>query len=263
MDKLIALVAQIALELHPDRVDVVAGRIEKLESAERFDPVKARFGPNMDKELIERFEAAWKNEKDIEPRDVASALKGASAAAVLSDIRGKSELVWTGPSTGQVPIRHTEQVLCEVIDLSKRQLFLVSFVAYYVDSVTKALEKAIRRQVEINVLLESSDEHGGKVSHDSVKAIKNALPSANVYVWASVDKFQHEGSSTGSVHAKCAVADGEIAFITSANLTAAAMDRNMELGVVIRGGELPSTLHRHLEALISTGVVEKTGDPTT
>jgi len=162
-------------------------------------------------------------------------------------------------STGQVPVRHTEQVLCEVIDAAKRRLFLVSFVAYEVDSIIRALRGAIGRQVQINVLLESSDKHGGRVTYDSVNAMKNILPSIDVYVWSS-DKKSLPGQLSGAVHAKCAVADGELAFITSANLTAAAMERNMELGVLVRGGELPFELNRHLEALISTKVIEKSDD---
>jgi len=35
------------------------------------------------------------------------------------------------------------------------------------------------------------------------------------------------------------------------------MERNMELGVLIKGGELPSDLHRHLESLVATGLIEQ------
>jgi phosphatidylserine/phosphatidylglycerophosphate/cardiolipin synthase-like enzyme len=37
------------------------------------------------------------------------------------------------------------------------------------------------------------------------------------------------------MHAKAAVADSSTAFLTSANLTEAALERNMELGVLIHG----------------------------
>jgi hypothetical protein len=37
----------------------------------------------------------------------------------------------------------------------------------------------------------------------------------------------------GVLHAKAVVADDEVAFITSANLTEAALDRNIELGALI------------------------------
>lgn len=34
----------------------------------------------------------------------------------------------------------------------------------------------------------------------------------------------------------------------------------MELGVLVRGGVLPFELHRHLEALISTKVIERVSE---
>ena len=256
MDDLLAVIAELGLELHPDRISVVASKIETLGSVEQFAVTRSGFGPNADKELVGRFDRAWRNSEGTFPREVASALRGASAAAVLRERYGAVELVWTGPSTDQVPVRHTEQVLCEVIEAAKRRLFLVSFVAYEVDSVIRALRGAIGRQVQIGVLLESSDKHGGRVTYDSVRAVKKHLPSIDVYVWSS-DRKSLPGQLPGAVHAKCAVADGALAFITSANLTAAAMERNMELGVLVKGGDLPSDLHRHLDALVSTKAIEK------
>lgn len=249
MDDLLVVIAELGLELHPDRISTVASKIETLGSVEQFTLTRSSFGPNADKELVGRLDRAWRNSRNTSPSDVASALRGASAAAILRENRGAVELVWTGPSTGQVPVRHTEQVLCEVIEAAKRRLFLVSFVAYEVDSIIRALRGAIGRQVQID----------GRVTYDSVKAMKSILPSIDVYVWSS-EKKSLPGQLSGAVHAKCAVADGELAFITSANLTSAAMERNMELGVLVKGGELPFELHRHLEALISTKVIEKVNE---
>jgi len=62
---------------------------------------------------------------------------------------------------------------------------------------------------------------------------------------------------SASVHAKCAVADSRLAFITSANLTSAALERNMELGLLLRGGTVPDRLHAHLAALVTTKVVKQ------
>jgi len=256
MDELMEVIAELGLELHPDRISIVASKIEMLGSVEQFALTRSSFGPNTDKELVGRLGCAWLNSKGTSPSDVASALRGASAAATLRENRGAMELVWTGPSTGQVPVRHTEQVLCEVIEAAKRKLFLVSFVAYEVDSIIRALRGAIGRQVQIAVLLELSDKHGGRVTYDSVKAMKDIFPSIDVYVWATGKKSLPKQLS-GAVHAKCAVADGELAFITSANLTSAAMEINMELGVLVKGGELPSELHRHLEALVYTKTIER------
>ncbi len=169
--------------------------------------------------------------------------------------RGSLELVWTGPKTDLVPTRNTEQVLCEVIDIAKHRLFLVSFVAYEVPRIIKSLREAIDRQVRVDILLESSIEKGGNVDVDSVMTMKNAVPMANIFVGNYNVGKKNSKLIGGSVHAKCAVADGKLAFITSANLSKAAMDRNMELGVLVREGHLPDQLHRHLEALITTEMV--------
>ncbi|MCA1701314.1 MAG: phospholipase D-like domain-containing protein, partial [Actinobacteria bacterium] len=58
-----------------------------------------------------------------------------------------------------------------------------------------------------------------------------------------------EGPS-GVLHAKAVVADEEIALVTSANLTEAAFDRNIEAGVLSRDRALAASLARHFRVLI-------------
>lgn len=57
------------------------------------------------------------------------------------------------------------------------------------------------------------------------------------------------------MHAKCVVADEKFAFISSANLTGAAMERNMELGVLAKGGKLPVQLSQHINELLRRKIV--------
>jgi len=97
-------------------------------------------------------------------------------------------------------------------------------------------------------LLERSERDGGGVSIDGIAAMKKLLPDARVYAWDN----RSEKFAGGKVHAKVAVADDKICFISSANLTGHAMEKNMEAGVLIEGGQTPKKLHRHLEALITT-----------
>ncbi|GHV83687.1 hypothetical protein AGMMS50212_10270 [Spirochaetia bacterium] len=257
MDELLEVIAKLGLELHPERIAIVASKIETIGKVEQFTLVKSTFGPNTDKELIHNFDEAWRRNKNVSPHDIATALRGASATALQIEKRGTTELVWTGPSVGQIPIRHTEQVLCEIINSAKGKLFIVSFVAYKVNSIIESIRNAIGRNVTINILLELSKEHGGRVdSQDSVALMKKLFPTANIFTWASDQKSGAE-SITSAVHAKCAVADGNIAFITSANLTTAAMDRNMELGVLVKGGYLPEKLHQHLESLVLANIIKR------
>ena len=54
----------------------------------------------------------------------------------------------------------------------------------------------------------------------------------------------------GVLHAKAVVADDEAVFITSANLTEAAFDRNIELGLLVRDRTLAATTVLHFRTLI-------------
>jgi len=257
MTELWQAVAELALEMHPRRLAGVAEKVASLAPVDGFDVLRSTFGPSASSGAVERLEDAWRKSENISSSELAAALMGAVATAKLAGKRESIELVWTGPSVGTVPVRHTEQVLCEVINSVRHRLFLVSFVAYDVTSIARALRNAINRQVQVDVLLESSSRHGGSVSFDSVRAMKGTVPAANVFVWkqdGADDNNRNRGAR--SVHAKCAVGDGELAFITSANLSTAAMERNMELGVLVRGGSLPGNLDRHLDSLIMAGVVQ-------
>lgn len=180
-------------------------------------------------------------------------LIGANAAYHHAKAEQEIELVWTGPSSKLIATRKTERALLQVIDSATSKLFITSFVAYNVSSIMKALEKAAERGVVISMLLEASEKDGGGVSIDAIATMKSALPAARVFSWAE----KGDGFSGGKVHAKVAVADECFCFISSANLTGHAMEKNMEAGVLIKGGATPRDLHRHLEALETTLVIRR------
>ena len=60
---------------------------------------------------------------------------------------------------------------------------------------------------------------------------------------------------SGVLHAKAVVADDESVFITSANLTEAALDRNIEMGLLLRDRALAASVTRHFRGLIERGLL--------
>ncbi|WP_235900992.1 DISARM system phospholipase D-like protein DrmC [Xanthomonas cissicola] len=124
-------------------------------------------------------------------------------------------------------------------------------MAYDVSTIVKALNAANYRGVAISMLLELSQDHGGSITFDAIGKMRTLVPAANLYAWRDkADPF-----SDGRVHAKVAVADSKICFITSANLTGHAMEKNMEAGVLISGGHIPTLLGQHLKSLVAMKVV--------
>jgi phosphatidylserine/phosphatidylglycerophosphate/cardiolipin synthase-like enzyme len=161
------------------------------------------------------------------------------------------ELVWTGPAPNGTATRRTEQVMLEVIRAAKERLFLTSFVAYKVDTIVTELNQATHRGVDVRILLESAQGNGGTLSIDSIPVMKKNLPRVSFFSWQ-----ERSGEfAGGSMHAKVAVADSHLAFITSANLTGHAMQRNIEAGVLLRGGSHPKRLAEYLNALVSNSVI--------
>ncbi len=161
------------------------------------------------------------------------------------------ELVVTGPSTPFVATRRTEQVLLDLIIRAKDELFLVSFVAGDWQRLIEALVKANQRGVTIRVLLEASKADGGTLERDQSKDLVGAVPEAKIYRWTERDA-EHRG---GKIHAKIALADGNVAFISSANFTGHAMEKNFEAGLLVSGGQVPVDLKRHLMGLIDMNVI--------
>lgn len=246
-NKLLEIVTDLATDHHPAVLRRLAERLKQARSARALDTSGIAIESSKTRALARTIE-----ESGIALPEVASLLVGVSHGYQFAKDAQTVELVWTGPSSRLVSTRRTEQALIEIIEAAKRSLFITSFVAYDVTAVTKALQAALARSVAVRLLLEESAEHGGRVSIDGASAMRAALPAAGIYRWAQQD----EKFLGGAVHAKVAVADESACFISSANLTGYAMEKNMEAGVVIRGGEVPAQLHRHLGALITTRILQ-------
>lgn len=101
-----------------------------------------------------------------------------------------------------------------------------------------------------------AQDHGGSITFDAIGKMRTLVPAARLYAWRDkADPF-----SDGRVHAKVAVADARMCFITSANLTGHAMEKNMEAGVLISGGHIPRLLDDHLQSLVDMKLVSAETD---
>lgn len=168
------------------------------------------------------------------------------------------DLVWTGPNAATDTLRKTEQALLEVVDGAEARLWLVSFAGYKVPNVKRALEIAAERGVDVRLILETEQASGGKLTFDALKGIGAKLAEiATVYYWPLEQRLKSAEGYHGKLHVKCALADEQLLFVSSANLTEHAMNLNMELGVLVRGGEAPRRLSRHLFWLTANGVLAK------
>ena len=245
MDELLEIIAEMTARMPTDTLMHLADEIQSIDDVSELYTIQ--FNPNL-RSLCNRFLNTCES-LNCSTTVIASTLRGACSVVSVLNQRTAVNLVWTGPQTEYISIRHTESVLTEMIYSARNQLFMVSFVAYHAPAILGALHNALERGVRVRMLLEASKNQGGRqVDHDSLGLMQRALPEIELFQWM-------QRNAKGVVHAKCAVTDAERLFVTSANISEAALEHNIEAGVLITGGEAPKQMMRHLQALIDTRVI--------
>lgn len=250
MHELLDAVTALALQVSPEKVQAIAARIRQTDSSQLSVALSDVVRTPGARVAIGQLISAW-GATQVSAGELSVMLLSASHAVAKAASEQSIELVWTGPTTPFVSARRTEQALLQVINSADKALFITSFVAYDVATIVKALNAASNRGVEISMLLETSKDDGGRITFDAISKMKRLVPAAHVYSW----RDRATEYSAGSVHAKIAVADAHTCFITSANLTGYAMEKNMEAGVLIQGGDVPRALSDHLQYLVQIRTV--------
>ena len=213
-----------------------------------------RFGAHIDGLLT-----VWREDAPaISPQAVAAALHAATSTAVHYREAQSVELVWTGPEVMEMPLRRTDQALLEVIGAAQKSLLVVSFAVYKIPEIIHALIGVFDRGVDLRICVEAPEPKGQRMAYDTIKALgRDVQQRAEIYIWPRDQRPTDPTGKVGSLHAKCAVADEQVLFISSANLTEYAMALNLELGTLIRGGPLPGMVSRYFVRLIERGVLRR------
>ncbi|HEX4142958.1 MAG TPA: DISARM system phospholipase D-like protein DrmC [Pirellulales bacterium] len=164
------------------------------------------------------------------------------------------EIVWTGPESAESRFRQTEQAILEVVNSAISRLTVVSYAVYRIPRIRDALVAAANRGVGIRLIVETPNRIEGQGEYDCLLALGDNVASAcSVYYWPQENRPKDDNGKIGILHVKCAVADGHVMFLSSANFTEYAFTINMELGLLVTGGKLPGQVERHFERLIETG----------
>ncbi|KKM73226.1 hypothetical protein LCGC14_1412620 [marine sediment metagenome] len=128
---------------------------------------------------------------------------------------------------------------------------------YMAPSVSAALVAASQRGVFNRICIETDDASSEIGAYDTVAALGEAVrQNATIYTWRHDARPTGPGGRTGAMHVKCALADQDLLFVSSANLTGHALNLNMELGVLIHGGHLPQQVYDQFRNLLDGGVLK-------
>ncbi len=167
------------------------------------------------------------------------------------------DLVWSGPEVPGVHARDTRRVYEELLGSAERSVWASSYA--YFDG-PRAFEVLARRMdarpdLRVTLLLNIQRRRGDTTAaQELVRRFADRFwgtdwPGASrPRVYYDPRSVESDGPA-GVLHAKAVVADDEAVFVTSANLTEAALDRNIEIGLLVRGSDRP-----RLAASVADGV---------
>lgn len=201
-------------------------------------------------------------------------ISGRAVAAWLRSIdqvRSESlepDLVWSGPEVDGLHARDTRRVYQELVRSANESVWMCTYAFF--DGPRAFADIADRLdsnpRLRVTLLLNLQRSRGDTTASDQlVRRFTDRFWSTDwpgevrPAVFYDPRSLDIDGP-TGVLHAKAVVVDDESVFVTSANLTEAAFDRNIELGVLMRDRALATSIARHFQILIDHELLQALPD---
>ena len=175
------------------------------------------------------------------------------------------DLVLTGPESAGNAMRDTAAVVHEIFAQAQRTVMLAGFAVYNGQRIFKALADrmmlvpnlSVKMFFDIHATADQSATPQQALSLFMDRFISNEWPAnapmPQIFYYSPPNTNTYEGRSC--LHAKCIVVDEQLAFITSANFTAAAQERNIEIGALVRLPAIAKRLTQYFDALVADRVL--------
>jgi len=166
--------------------------------------------------------------------------------------------VWSGPEVAGLHARDTRRVYEQLLGSAARSAWVATYAFF---DGPRAFEVLARRMddapdVAVTLLLNVQRRRGDTTGAD--RLVRRFADRFWTEEWPGATRPRvfydprslDPAGGAGVLHAKAVVVDDEAVFVTSANLTAAALDRNIEIGLLVRDRTLAATVTRHFTTLI-------------
>ncbi len=240
---LLQVAADVGKTLRPAHAERLAAKLAKASSPHAAQHLVTLIPATAFHDSTQRLLDAWDKDPDVPGLAVGAAVAAAAHAHDNGRRANHLDLVVSGPTSTVLHARRTEQVLLQLISEAHREILLITYALHMYDDLHTALAAALARGVEITVLTEDQDDdqhfHG-----DPVKALEGL--AVHRLRWPAGKR----PAAGAALHGKAVIIDRSIALITSANMTRRAAGDNLEVGMLIRSGDIPQRLGAHVQSLL-------------
>lgn len=176
------------------------------------------------------------------------------------------DVVATGPEAPGVALRDTAVVVRELFATARQSVLVVGYAVHQGRSVFRALAQRLKQYPALEVRLCLDVQRPWQDPTPAEELLRRFAERFQTQEWPG-SRFPAvyydprslalDAGKRASLHAKCVVVDRQVAFISSANFTEAAQERNIEVGVLLRVPAVAEQLERHFTALIEAGVLRE------
>lgn len=172
-----------------------------------------------------------------------------------------ASLVWSGAAEGEQSIRDTRVVLDGLFARAERHVLVSTYVVYNGRAVFTELARRMRERPGLEVELFMNQPKDIEIRDYLDDFARRHWPEGTRLPAIYFDpEAAREGAKQTTLHAKCVVVDDRWAFVTSANFTEAAQERNIEAGVLLDHPRLAESLVGQFEALSRSGRLKRMGE---
>jgi phosphatidylserine/phosphatidylglycerophosphate/cardiolipin synthase-like enzyme len=185
------------------------------------------------------------------------------AAALGAHAAPRTDLVWSGPEAEGLRARDTRRVYDELVSAATLSIWISTYAYWDGQHAFRSLADRMNAlpQLRVSILLNIGRKYGDHRAPDELVRLfadrfwHHDWPGERRPAVYYDPRSLHLDGAEGVLHAKAIVVDDTVALVTSANLTEAAFDRNIEVGVLSRDVQLAASLVRHFRVLIDRGLL--------
>lgn len=178
--------------------------------------------------------------------------------------RPTPELVWTGPEGPSGAARDTAIVLRELFEGARESVILGGYNFKYAREVLRPLyESMLAHRLDARFIVHVPQIEHGVVPEEHLEEHLGGFLTDNWPFGDPRPRIYYDkraivpGPPYSSMHAKCVVVDGAKAFVSSANFTQRAQERNIEVGVLVEDASFAGYLAGQWIGLFQAGLVQE------
>lgn len=171
------------------------------------------------------------------------------------------EVVWTGPEGPTAQTRDTLVTARQLLEAAEQHVLLASYVFYDAEALLEPLAKRMVERPALAVTVVANafrkGDHGDVSPETALDNLRRGFlkqwPGPRLPTLYYDPRALNDVHTRAVMHAKCILVDDRAALVTSANLTGAAHNRNIEVGLLTRQREVVSRLRGQFMALAESG----------